>query len=185
MLDRIDLLILDVDGVLTDGRIIYDSRGADVKAFHVVDGQGVKYWLRIGHQAAILSGRASRTIRIRARDIGIDAVYENAKDKLPVLEQILKRFGRTPDRACYVGDDLLDLPVMAHVGFAAATAGAPDEVQRMAHYVTRRPGGAGAVREVVELILRYQGRWGQVLKRYTDQLPVAWATARRPRRDPE
>jgi 3-deoxy-D-manno-octulosonate 8-phosphate phosphatase (KDO 8-P phosphatase) len=185
MLDEIDLLVLDVDGVLTDGRIIYDSRGADVKAFNVLDGQAVKYWLRVGHQAAILSGRASRTLRIRARDIGVGAVYEDAKDKLPVFGKILKRFGGTADRACYIGDDLLDLPVLARAGFAAATAGAADEVKRMAHYVTQHEGGAGAVREVVELILKHQGLWGQVLKRYTDQFPSDLPACRRPRRDPE
>jgi len=180
MLDKIDLLVLDVDGVLTDGRIIYDSRGADIKAFHVADGQGVKYWLRVGHEAAILSGRSSRTIRIRARDIGIKAVYEDAKDKRPVLEKILKRFGRTPERVCYVGDDLVDLPVMARVGFAVAVAGAVPEVKRIAHYVTRQPGGAGAVRETVELILKYQGRWDDVLARYRDRLPPDLPAGRTP-----
>ena len=180
MLDKIDLLVLDVDGVLTDGRIIYDSRGADIKAFHVADGQGVKYWLRVGHEAAILSGRSSRTIRIRARDIGIKAVYEDAKDKRPVLEKILKRFGRTPEQVCYVGDDLVDLPVMARVGFAVAVAGAVPEVKRIAHYVTRQPGGAGAVRETVELILKYQGRWDDVLARYRDRLPPDLPAGRTP-----
>ena len=180
MLDKIDLLVLDVDGVLTDGRIIYDSRGADIKAFHVADGQGVKYWLRVGHEAAILSGRSSRTIRIRARDIGIKAVYEDAKDKRPVLEKILKRFGRTPEQVCYVGDDLVDLPVMARVGFAVAVAGAVPEVKRIAHYVTRQPGGAGAVRETVELILKYQGRWDDVLARYRDRLPADLPAGRTP-----
>ena len=182
MLDRIDLLILDVDGVLTDGRIIYDSRGVDVKAFDVMDGQAVKYWLRAGHQAAVLSGRASKTIRIRARDIGIDAVYEDAKDKLPVFEKILKRFGRTPDRVCCIGDDLPDLPVLARAGFAVATAGASPEVKRVAHYVTQHAGGAGAVREAIELLLKYQGRWGQILERYTNQLPADLPASRRPRR---
>jgi len=182
MLDRIDLLILDVDGVLTDGRIIYDSRGVDVKEFDVLDGQGVKYWLRVGHQAAILSGRSSRTIRIRAKDIGVDAVYEDAKDKLPVFEKILKRFGRTADRACCIGDDLPDLPVLARAGFAVATAGASDEVKRIAHYVTQHAGGAGAVRETVELVLKHQGRWDDILARYTNQLPAGLPASRRPRR---
>ena len=116
MLDAIDLLVLDVDGVLTDGRIVYDSRGADTKRFDTHDGQGVRYWLRAGHEAAILSGRGSPTIGRRAREIGIEHVYEDATDKLPVFEKILKRFGRTADRVCYVGDDLVDLPVMARVG---------------------------------------------------------------------
>jgi len=180
MLNKIDMLILDVDGVLTDGRIIYDSRGADVKAFDVQDGQGVKYWLRVGHQAAVLSGRASRTIRIRAKDIGIDAVYEDAKDKLPVFEKILKRFGRTADRVCCIGDDLPDLPLLARAGFAVATAGASDEVKRAAHYVTKHAGGAGAVRETIELILKYQGRWGEILQRYRSQLPADLPASRRP-----
>jgi len=184
MLDRIDLLILDVDGVLTDGRIVYDSRGADVKAFHVLDGQGIKYWRRAGHEAAILSGRASRTIRIRAAELGIRAVYLNAKDKRPALEKILKRFRRAADRACYIADDLVDLPVMARVGFAVATAGAVEEVKHIAHYVTRRPGGAGAVRETIELILKYQGLWDGVTQRYRDRLPPDLPASRRPWRDP-
>jgi 3-deoxy-D-manno-octulosonate 8-phosphate phosphatase (KDO 8-P phosphatase) len=181
MLDKIDLLILDVDGVLTDGRIIYDSRGADVKAFDVQDGQGVKYWLRAGHEAAILSGRSSRTIRIRARDIGVDVVCEGAKDKMPAFEKLLKRFGRTADRACCIGDDLPDLPLLARAGFAVATAGACDEVKRIAHYVTAHAGGAGAVREAVELILKRQGRWDAVLERYSRQLPAGLPASRRPR----
>jgi len=180
MLDRIDLLVLDVDGVLTDGRIVYDSRGADTKMFHVSDGQGVKYWLRMGHEAAILSGRTSRTIRIRAREIGIRVVYEDARDKLPVFRKILKRLGRTPDRVCYVGDDLLDLPVMAEAGLAVAPPGAADEVKRLAHYVTRAPGGAGAVRETIEMILKYQDRWDDVLRRYRDRTEAALAPRRRP-----
>jgi 3-deoxy-D-manno-octulosonate 8-phosphate phosphatase (KDO 8-P phosphatase) len=185
MLDKIDLLILDVDGVLTDGRIIYDSRGVDVKEFDVMDGQAVRYWLRAGHKAAILSGRASRTIRIRAKDIGIDAVYENAKDKLPVFEKALKRFGRTADRVCCIGDDLPDLPLLAQAGFAVATAGASAEVKRVAHYVTCHRGGAGAVREVIELVLKYQGRWDEILDRYTSQLPAGLPASRRPRRGDE
>jgi 3-deoxy-D-manno-octulosonate 8-phosphate phosphatase (KDO 8-P phosphatase) len=150
-----------------------------------MDGQGVKYWLRTGHQAAVISGRASRTIRIRAGDIGIDAVYENAKDKLPVFEKVLKRFGRTADRVCCIGDDLPDLPLLARAGFAVATAGASAEVKRVAHYVTSRGGGAGAVREIIELLLKYQGRWAEVLKRYTNQLPGGLPASRRPRRGDE
>ena len=183
MLDSIDLLILDVDGVLTDGRIIYDSRGAEIKAFHVLDGQAVKYWLRAGHDAAILSGRASRPIRVRARELGVRAVYMDAKDKLPVFEKILKRFRRAADRVCYIGDEFVDLPVMARVGFAVATAGAVDEVKRTAHYVTQGAGGAGAVRETIQLILEYQGRWAHVTARYRDRLPQDLPARRRPWRD--
>jgi len=183
MLDRIDLLVLDVDGVLTDGRIVYDSRGADVKFFHVIDGQGVKYWTRVGHEAAILSGKSSRTIRRRAKEIGIRVVYEDVKDKLPVFRKILKRMGRTADRACYIGDDLVDLPVMAEVGFAVATPAAAAEVKRLAHYVTQQPGGAGAVRETIELVLSYQGLWEGVLRRYRDRTEVEIPAIRRPWRE--
>jgi YrbI family 3-deoxy-D-manno-octulosonate 8-phosphate phosphatase len=184
VLDPIDLLIVDVDGVLSDGRVIYDTRGAESKVFHVLDGQGIKYWLRAGHEAAILSGRASRPVRIRAREIGVRAVYMNAKDKLPVFEAILHRFRRTPDRVCYIGDELVDLPVMARVGFAVATPGAVAEVKRLAHYVTRLPGGAGAVRETVQLILQYQDRWAGVTARYRDRLPPDLPERRRPWREP-
>ena len=183
MLDDIDLLVLDVDGVLADGRIIYDSRGADTKNYHVVDGQGVKYWRRAGHEAAILSGRTSRTIRRRATEIGITAVFTGAKDKLPAFEKMLRRLGRTPDHVCYVGDDLVDIPVMARVGFAVATRDAAEEVRRLAHYVTRRSGGEGAVREVIELILKYQGRWDAVIERYRAQLPADLPPRRRPWRE--
>jgi len=183
MLDTINLLVLDVDGVLTDGRIVYDSRGADTKEFDTHDGQGVRYWLRAGHEAAILSGKSSRTIRRRAADLGIKAVYEEATDKLPVFEKILKRFRRTADEVCYVGDDLVDLPVLARAGFAVAPAGAVDEVRRIAHYVTRHPGGAGAVRETIELILKYQGRWEGILARYTGRFPADLALGRRPPRE--
>jgi len=183
MLDKIDLLVLDVDGVLTDGRIVYDSRGGETKSFHVTDGQGIKYWLRMGHEAAILSGRASAVNRRRAREIGVRALYEDAKDKLPVFLKILKRFRRTPDRVCYVGDDFIDMPVMAQVGFAVAVPDAAEEVRRVAHYVTKRPGGGGAVREVIELILKYQGRWAEVLERYVRQMPADLPAARRPRKE--
>jgi 3-deoxy-D-manno-octulosonate 8-phosphate phosphatase (KDO 8-P phosphatase) len=183
MLDAIDLLVMDVDGVLTDGRIIYDSRGVDTKAFNVLDGQGVRYWQRVGHEAAILSGRSSRAVLLRAKELGVGTVHLGAKDKWPVMQKILKKLGRTPDRVCYVGDDLVDLPVMARVGFAVAVPNAVDEVRRMAHYVTRAPGGHGAVRETIEMILRYQGRWASVLKRYEDQFPDDLPAARRPSAD--
>src|SRR4030042_1394166 len=105
MLDAIDLLVLDVDGVLTDGRIVYDSRGGELKFFWAPDGQGLRYWLRAGHEAAVLSGRASAAARRRAREIGIRFVRQGAKDKLPVFRDLLRRLKRTAERTCYVGDD--------------------------------------------------------------------------------
>ena len=185
MLDAIDFLVLDVDGVLTDGRIVYDSRGGEIKCFNSLDGQGIRYWLRAGHEAAILTGRSSPAIRQRAKELGIQAIYEDATDKWPVFEKMLKRFKRTADRVCYVGDDLVDIPSMSHAGLAVAVANAVDEVKRVAHYVTRRPGGSGAVREAVELVLRYQGRWPALMDRYEQQLRPGLPASRRPWRAAE
>jgi len=167
-LKRIRLLVTDVDGVLTDGRITYDSTGAESKSFHVRDGSGLKYWLRAGHQAALLTGRQSAVVDRRAAELGIALVEQGAKDKRPALERILKAAGCTGDEAAYVGDDLPDLPVFAAVGYRVAVADAVAELREAADYVTRTPGGGGAVREVIELILRAQGRWATILERYGD-----------------
>ena len=180
MLDRIRLLVLDVDGVLTDGRIVYDSAGAETKAFSAADGQGLKYWLRAGHQAAILTGRDSATVGRRAEELGISLVRTGAKDKRPAFEEILEEADCTAAEACAVGDDLPDLPVLARAGLAVAVPDAPEEVRRVAHVVTRAAGGAGAVRETIELILRYQDRWDGVTQRYEDDLPGHLPDARRP-----
>ena len=183
MLDSIGLLVLDVDGVLADGRIVLDARGTEVKTFHCLDGQGLKYWLRAGHQAAVLSGRASKAASRRAAELGIEAVYLGIKDKLPAFEKILKRFRASAENTCYVGDDLVDIPPMARAGFAVAPADAVDEVKRVAHYVTAAGGGAGAVRETIELILSYQGLWDGVTRRYRDRLPGGLPARRNPWRD--
>jgi 3-deoxy-D-manno-octulosonate 8-phosphate phosphatase (KDO 8-P phosphatase) len=183
VLDSISLLVLDVDGVLADGRIVLDSRGLEVKTFHCLDGQGLKYWLRAGHRAALLSGRESKAVSKRAAELGIKAVYMGAKDKLPVFETILKRFRTSAAGACYVGDDLVDIPPMARAGFAVAPANAVDEVKRLAHYVTKADGGAGAVRETIELILTCQGLWDKVTRRYQDRLPSDLPAPRNPWRD--
>jgi len=180
VLDRIRLLVLDVDGVLTDGRIVYDSAGAEVKAFSAADGQGVKYWLRAGHQAAILTGRESETIGRRADELGIRFLRTGVKDKLPAFEELLEEAGCTAAETCAVGDDLPDLPVLARAGLAVAVPAAPEAVRRLAHYVTRAQGGAGAVRETVELLLVYQDRWRDVTRRYEDRLPGRLPRARRP-----
>ena len=180
MLDRIRLLVLDVDGVLSDGRILYDSTGTETKAFCAADGQGIKYWLRSGQKAAILSGRDSSTVHTRAAELGIDLVRTGAKDKLPAFLDLLQEAGCAAEETGYVGDDLVDIPVMARAGFAAAVPAAPEEVRRLAHYVTRAPGGAGAVREVIELLLKYQDRWAGVTQRYEDSLPGHLPHGRRP-----
>jgi len=165
-LSKIRLLITDVDGVLTDGRIIVDSSGGECKEFHVRDGAGLRYWIRSGHQAALLTGRETLATAHRAAELGITLVEQGAKDKLPALERLLAAAGCTGAEAVYVGDDLPDLPVMRAVGLAVAVADATNEVLSAADYVTAARGGQGAIREVVELVLKAQGRWAGILKRY-------------------
>jgi 3-deoxy-D-manno-octulosonate 8-phosphate phosphatase (KDO 8-P phosphatase) len=162
----IELLVLDVDGVLTDGAIIVDANGVETKQFHVRDGAAIAYWRRLGKRVAIISGRTCRAVDHRAAELGIDRVYQGRLDKRNVLEEILALESLTAPQACFVGDDLADLPPMQTAGLAVAVADAVPEVRAAAHYVTRTAGGHGAVREVVEWILKAQGQWTAVLQRY-------------------
>jgi 3-deoxy-D-manno-octulosonate 8-phosphate phosphatase (KDO 8-P phosphatase) len=155
----IELLVLDVDGVLTDGRIIYSDAGAELKAFHVRDGSGIKVWLGQGKRTALLSGRKSTVVERRARELGIDRVIQGADQKLPALERLLHDEGVTPAQTACVGDDLADVPLFQRCGLALAVADACAEARAAAHYVTQTLGGHGAVREAIELILRHPGRW--------------------------
>jgi 3-deoxy-D-manno-octulosonate 8-phosphate phosphatase (KDO 8-P phosphatase) len=161
----IELLVLDVDGVLTDGRIVYSDNGVETKTFHVHDGAGVRFWLDAGRQAAIISGRQSPAVARRARELGIPHVIQGAGAKLPALQTLLRQIGLGPDQACVVGDDLPDLPLLRNAGLGVAVADACPELRLAAHYVTSRPGGRGAVREVVELLLAGQGQWQPLLDR--------------------
>ena len=163
---QLRLLVLDVDGVLTDGRITLTEAGQEIKSFHCRDGSGMKYWLRAGGKLAIITGRGSPAVSARAREIGVEAVYLNAKEKLPVYQRALDELGVSARQTIVVGDDLPDLPLMTRCGFAVAVADAPRELKRMAAYVTKLPGGAGCVREVIELILKKAGKWDQILSRY-------------------
>jgi len=162
---RIRLLLLDVDGVLTDGRIVYTDVGQEIKSFHVRDGSGLKYWQRGGGRVAILSGRSSPAVVRRAAELAIDPVVQGADEKLPALGRILTETGLRPEQVCAVGDDLPDLPVLTRCGLAAAVADAAPEVRAVAHFVTTAPGGRGAVREVVEWLMRAQGTWDPVVAR--------------------
>lgn len=161
----VELLVADVDGVLTDGRIVYDDRGVELKAFHVRDGTAFKAWRQTGKRAAILSGRASRAVEVRAAELSLDAVIQGAGDKRAAFRGLLSACGLRAEQACFVGDDLPDLPVLAGCGLAVAVADACPEVRRAAHYVTRTAGGRGAVREVVELILGCQRLWQPAVER--------------------
>jgi 3-deoxy-D-manno-octulosonate 8-phosphate phosphatase (KDO 8-P phosphatase) len=165
----IALLIVDVDGVLTDGGIIYGDDGVELKQFHVRDGSGLKLWQRAGKRAALISGRQSRVVEVRAAELGIAPVVQGAADKLPAYRQILADSGLRPEQVCFVGDDVPDLPVLRNCGLAVAVADACPEVRADAHYVTRAPGGRGAVRETVELILRGQGLWQDIVERYRNE----------------
>lgn len=162
----IRLLLLDVDGVLTDGRIIYDGKGQEWKFFNVKDGHGIKLLQRGGVEVGILSGRESSAVGIRARELKIDLVIQKAWDKVKALKTIQKRRKIALAEVCFVGDDLVDLPVFSRVGFAVAVADSVPEVKKRAHFVTQHPGGHGAVREVCEVILRAQRKWSAVTKKY-------------------
>jgi 3-deoxy-D-manno-octulosonate 8-phosphate phosphatase (KDO 8-P phosphatase) len=161
------LLMMDVDGVLTDGRIIQDSHGHELKVFDVKDGHGIVMAHRAKLRTALISGRASETITQRARELGIELVYQKIWNKLEVYEKIIADTKLSHDEVAYIGDDLVDIPLLRRVGLAVAVADAVDEVKAVAHLVTERSGGQGAVREVIELILRAQGHWDSLLERYT------------------
>jgi 3-deoxy-D-manno-octulosonate 8-phosphate phosphatase (KDO 8-P phosphatase) len=164
--DRIDLLVLDVDGVMTDGKIILTPAGEEVKEFHVRDGAGMKYWMRVGKKLAIITGRSSPAVDLRAQDLGVHACHTGALNKLPAFEAVLAELGVPEARTAVIGDDLPELPMMLRCGLPIAVADAVTEVRQAARYVTACPGGRGAVREAIEWILRGAGLWDKVLGRY-------------------
>lgn len=170
---KIKILMMDVDGVLTDGRIVLGNYGDELKFFDIHDGHGVVMLGRAGLKSVMITGRKSRISQKRAREMKVSKVYQNAHDKLKVYERALKKFGVTDEEVCYVGDDLIDVPVLCRVGFAVAVAGALPEVRRVVHYVTQRNGGRGAIREVTDLLLKTQGKWAEVTRRYGDIKEVA------------
>lgn len=165
-LSNIKLLALDVDGVLTDGKIVVNGDGIESKHFSVLDGHGIRMWRRAGLKVALISGRVSEPTQRRAEQLQIEYVFEDCRYKLPVFEEFLPRAGLSPENVAYVGDDLPDVPLMRYVGFAVAVANAADEVKKYADYVTTRAGGSGAVREVIEYILKNTGKWQELMKRY-------------------
>jgi 3-deoxy-D-manno-octulosonate 8-phosphate phosphatase (KDO 8-P phosphatase) len=160
------LLILDVDGVLTDGEGIMDDGGREMKHFNVRDGHGLKMLMRSGVEVVFLTGRQSAVVEHRARDLGVREVHQGAKNKLDWYPEIVVKRDLSGSQVGYVGDDVVDVPFMKRVGFAVAVADAADDVRRMAHYVTDKKGGRGAVREVCDMILKIQGTWDEVAKKY-------------------
>ncbi|MFC1804938.1 KdsC family phosphatase [Candidatus Omnitrophota bacterium] len=163
---KVKLLLLDVDGVLTDGRIVYDSQGRDMKFFDVHDGLGVYLLKRSGISTILITAKGSKAIRPRAKDMQVDAVYEGILRKGDVLEKILKKYKVDATDVCFMADDLVDLSLMKKVGFPVAVFNAVPEIKQTAYYITLRHGGRGAVREVAELILKSQGKWSDAIKPY-------------------
>lgn len=163
----IEWLLLDVDGVLTDGSIIYSDQGAEIKPFYVRDGAGLKLWQLAGKHAAVLTGRTSNIVNRRAKELGLSPVIQGAANKGLAFDNLLREHKLRPEQVCYVGDDLPDVPVLSRSGLAVAVRDACAEAKTAAHYVTHAPGGRGAVREIVELLLRAQGRWQEIVERFT------------------
>ncbi len=165
---KVRLLVLDVDGVLTDGRITLDSHGNQIKSFYVRDGFGLVLARHAGLKTAFLTAERSGAVAFRAKQLKIDWVAQGALDKGPAFQRCLAYFRLSPEAVGFIGDDLLDLPVLTRVGFSATVSDAPEEVKRHVHYVTTASGGRGAVRELVELILNSQGRWDRLVQRYLE-----------------
>jgi len=163
---RIRLFLTDVDGVLTDGGILFDAAGIESKRFHVRDGHGIKMLRRAGVEVGIITGRTSEVVAIRARELGIDIVRQGVKDKVAAWREILAGSGFLPAETAYAGDDIVDLPLLRVVGFSAAPSDAEPYVLDAVHFVSSRPGGHGAVREIVEFLLRSRGSWDAVAGKY-------------------
>jgi 3-deoxy-D-manno-octulosonate 8-phosphate phosphatase (KDO 8-P phosphatase) len=164
---RIKLLLMDCDGVLTDGRLWLTADGDEQKAFHTRDGQGISLLHRAGLRTGIITGRMSTAVDRRAQDLKMSYVRQYAKDKIKALEEILADAGLTAGECAYIGDDVADIPVMHRVGFAVAVVDAVEETKQAAHYVTVLKGGEGAVRQVCDLILKAQGRWDEMMQKFS------------------
>ena len=167
------LMAFDVDGVMTDGRLYFTDDGSEVKAFHTLDGQGLKMLSGAGVQLAIITGRRSNCVAHRAHNLGIDLLFQGVRDKHAVLADLLVQLGLTFDQAGYMGDDVVDLPVMRACGFSAAPANAHPQVKQYATLVTQLKGGEGAVREVCDHLLAAQGRLDAALSPYLVTFPTA------------
>ncbi|MFZ5833055.1 MAG: KdsC family phosphatase [Planctomycetota bacterium] len=162
----IELILSDVDGVLTDGGIILDSQGVETKRFHIRDGLAIRLWQKAGYRFGLITGRSSHMVKVRAAELGVDIIRQGIDDKLHAFRQILGECGLTPRQTCYLGDDLPDLPVIREAGLGVAVADAAREVCERADFVTQAAGGTGALREIVEIILKHQRRWDDVIQSF-------------------
>ncbi|MEI8062479.1 MAG: HAD hydrolase family protein [Verrucomicrobiota bacterium] len=165
-LKKIRCLLLDVDGVLTDGKIHFTSTGEEFKSFDIQDGHGIAMALRTGLLVGFVSGRPSKATTKRAADLGVKIVLQAPTNKMELVETVKAEYRLSDDEICFVGDELVDLPVLRRVGLAVAVPNAVTEVKAVAHYITKRTGGNGAVREVIEMILKATGRWEKAIAKY-------------------
>ena len=163
---KLKLLILDVDGVLTDGKLFFDNEGNEYKSFHARDGHGIKLLRQTGVEVAVISGRKSNSVALRMKSLGIEYVYQGHEDKRAAFKELLSKVGVTPDQVAHVGDDLLDLPIMTRVGLAIAVNDANFAVKEHADWCTSALGGNGAVREVCDFIMQTQGHFDDILNAY-------------------
>ncbi len=164
--EPIRLILSDVDGVLTDGRIVFDNQGIESKNFHVRDGLGIRLWTEAGFRFGIITSRSSHIVKVRCDELGIDLVRQGLKEKLPVARKIMDELHLQPQQVAYIGDDLPDLAIMNEVGLAIAVADAADDVVAAAQLVTKRAGGQGAVREAIETILKSKKRWKEIVRKF-------------------
>ena len=165
-LQAVQLVLSDVDGVLTDGGVVYDNQGIETKRFHIHDGLGIRLWQRAGLRFGVVTSRNSHIVMVRCAELGIELVRQGVDKKLPSVRQLVSDLGLNAEQVCYIGDDLPDLPVIRWAGLGVAVANATPEVRESAAHVTRLAGGEGAVRETLELILRTQRRWDELLRHY-------------------
>jgi 3-deoxy-D-manno-octulosonate 8-phosphate phosphatase (KDO 8-P phosphatase) len=163
---NIKLLVLDVDGVLTDGALIYDDNGVETKRFHVRDGFGIRAAMQMGIKVGVVTARSSRVVSLRLAELGVDLYVHGMDNKAIGLEMVTQQAGVEFEETAYLGDDILDLPAMVRCGYPMAVADAAEEVRDVAKFVTTAPGGRGAVREAAEHLLRAQGHWDAVLERF-------------------
>jgi 3-deoxy-D-manno-octulosonate 8-phosphate phosphatase (KDO 8-P phosphatase) len=165
---RIKLMLFDVDGTLTDGNLWYGASGEEIKAFHSFDGHGLKMLAQSGVRVGLLTGRSSPAVAARAAELGIEHVLQGVEKKRETYEALLRKLGLSQDQAGYMGDDLVDIPVLRRCGFACAVPEAPEEVRKHVHYVAASPAGEGAAREVCEFIMRAQDTFAGILQEYLE-----------------
>ena len=163
---RVKLLITDIDGVMTDGRIVYSVYGDELKFFDVTDGFGILLLNRVGIKTVIITAKKSRIVKLRGRDLKVAKAYAGYLDKNIPFNDVLKRFKIPAEEICFIGDDLIDVPILKRVGFAVSVPNGMEEVKAIAHHITTKSGGRGAVREICELILKSQDKWDEATSRY-------------------